>query len=124
MDLDRGLSHWKKEITEGYKLKRVRGALFLELRPVVPFEPVSTDAMPFGNQWVAQIKRDGVRVLTYFDGKEVRLINRKLNDRTLQYPEISNIRSYSSANSVILDGEVISLKDGKPSFHEIMRRDS
>lgn len=95
----------------------------MELTPVIPFEPISTDALPESSDWVAQIKWDGVRMLTYFDGKEVRLINRRLNDRTMQYPEIANISSYCNAKSVILDGEIIALKDGKPSFHEIMRRD-
>jgi bifunctional non-homologous end joining protein LigD len=95
----------------------------MELTPVIPFEPISTNALPESSDWVAQIKWDGVRMLTYFDGNEVRLINRRLNDRTMQYPEIANISSYCKAKSVILDGEIIALKDGKPSFHEIMRRD-
>lgn len=95
----------------------------MELTPVIPFEPISTEALPESGDWVAQIKWDGVRMLTYFDGNEVRLINRRLNDRTMQYPEIANISSYCNAKSVILDGEIIALKDGKPSFHEIMRRD-
>ncbi|MDU0203665.1 MULTISPECIES: RNA ligase family protein [Paenibacillus] len=95
----------------------------MELTPVIPFEPISTEALPESGDWVAQIKWDGVRMLTYFDGNEVRLINRRLNDRTMQYPEIANISTYCKAKSVILDGEIIALKDGKPSFHEIMRRD-
>jgi bifunctional non-homologous end joining protein LigD len=95
----------------------------MELTPVIPFEPISTEALPESGDWVAQIKWDGVRMLTYFDGNEVRLINRRLNDRTMQYPEIADISSYCKAKSVILDGEIIALKDGKPSFHEIMRRD-
>ncbi|NOV00308.1 ATP-dependent DNA ligase [Paenibacillus planticolens] len=95
----------------------------MELSPVIPFEPISTNTLPASGDWVAQIKWDGVRMLTYFDGKEVRLINRRLNDRTIQYPEIADIASYCKAKSVILDGEIIALKDGKPSFHEIMRRD-
>lgn len=96
----------------------------MELHPVVPFEPTRTDVFPDGPQWVAQIKWDGVRVLTYYDGREVRLFNRRLHERTLHYPEMTDISSYCNADSVILDGEVIALgSDGKPSFYEVMRRD-
>lgn len=96
----------------------------MELKPIIPFEPVKTDQIPEGKQWISQVKWDGVRILTYNDGKRVRLFNRKLKERTSHYPELLNIQSYCHAKSVILDGEVIALgADGKPSFHEVMRRD-
>ncbi len=57
------------------------------LKPVVPFEPINTDKLPAGDHWVAQVKWDGVRMLSYFDGSNVQLVNRKLNNRSLQYPE-------------------------------------
>lgn len=93
------------------------------MKPIKPFEPIRKDTIPNGN-WITQIKWDGVRILTYYDGKEVRLYNRKMNERTQNYPELVDIKSYCEADSIILDGEVIALgKDGKPSFHEVMRRD-
>lgn len=96
----------------------------MDLNLVVPFEPISTDAFPDGPEWVSQVKWDGVRILTYFDGHESRLFNRRKNERTLHYPEITDVYSYCNADSVILDGEVIALgSDGKPSFYEVMRRD-
>ncbi|USG67723.1 DNA ligase [Brevibacillus ruminantium] len=96
----------------------------MELKPIIPFEPISTEQYPDGPDWVAQIKWDGVRVLTYFDGSVVRLWNRKMHERTLHYPEITDLTTYCHASSVILDGEVIALgSDGKPSFYEVMRRD-
>ncbi|MEJ8544397.1 DNA ligase [Brevibacillus borstelensis] len=96
----------------------------MELEPIYPFEPIHADSIPSGTNWVAQIKWDGVRMLTYFDGSQIRLINRKLNDRSPQYPEFVNIARYCSASSVILDGEIIAFDSNKPSFHEIMKRDS
>ncbi|HET7627320.1 MAG TPA: RNA ligase family protein [Bacillales bacterium] len=92
--------------------------------PVVPFEPVTTETIPQGEHWIAQIKWDGVRVLTYYDGTTIELYNRKKNKRTDHYPELHAVKSYCRARSMILDGEVIALgNDGKPSFHEVMRRD-
>lgn len=96
----------------------------MNLKPVIPFEPIKTDQIPSGNEWIAQVKWDGVRILTYYDGQDVQLYNRRLNNRTLQYPELLEINQYCSASSVIVDGEMIALKNGKPSFHQIMRRDS
>lgn len=96
----------------------------MELKPVIPFEPVKVNKLPVGDEWIAQVKWDGVRILTYFDGNSVRLFNRKLNERTLQFPELINLKRYCSASSIILDGEVIALKKGKPSFQNVMKRDS
>jgi len=96
----------------------------MQFKPIRPFEPISTSTPPAGDNWIAQIKWDGVRMLFYFDGHETRLYNRKINERTNQYPEFLDIRSFCRANSVILDGEIIAFNQSKPSFHEVMRRDS
>ena len=96
----------------------------MKLKPVVPFEPVSAAELPTGDKWLAQIKWDGVRMLTYWDGSEARLVNRRGNDRSVQYPEFITPHSYCSASSFILDGEFVALADGVPSFFEIMKRDS
>ncbi|WP_248926421.1 RNA ligase family protein [Paenibacillus hamazuiensis] len=94
------------------------------MEPILPFEPVRSEHIPTGDNWIYEIKWDGVRILTYFDGTNCRLFNRKANDRTLHYPEIRDVSAYTRAHSFILDGEVVALAaDGKPSFHEVMRRD-
>ncbi|WP_085521777.1 ATP-dependent DNA ligase [Tuberibacillus sp. Marseille-P3662] len=96
----------------------------MNLQPIVPFEPIRMDQAPNGESLIAQVKWDGVRVLTYYDGETVNLFNRKQNNRTEQFPELIEIQNYCDASSVILDGEVIALgTDGQPSFHEVMRRD-
>ncbi|WP_430509541.1 non-homologous end-joining DNA ligase [Gottfriedia solisilvae] len=96
----------------------------MELIPIHPFEPVSSNTVPEGQDWISQIKWDGVRILSYWNGEETKLYNRKLNERTYTFPELTNIRSYTNADSIILDGEVIALdQNGNPSFHEVMRRD-
>lgn len=95
----------------------------MDLTPIVPFEPILCDRGPAGDNWIAQIKWDGVRMLAYHDGRETRLINRKRNDRTAQYPEFQRTQEYCGASSFILDGEMIAFDANKPSFHEVMRRD-
>ncbi|AIQ50922.1 ATP-dependent DNA ligase [Paenibacillus sp. FSL R7-0331] len=95
----------------------------MEVKPVKPFEPVLAAQLPSGSQWIAQIKWDGVRMLSCYDGSSIELVNRRGNRRTLQYPELTVQGRYCRADSYILDGEVIALSGGKPSFHEVMRRD-
>ncbi|WP_426334263.1 DNA ligase [Paenibacillus silvae] len=94
-------------------------------KPLIPFEPVSRDTLPAGSQWIAQIKWDGVRMLAYENGQELRLVNRRLHDRTVQYPELVRPRNLCSASSYILDGEIIALDPdtGRPSFYHVLRRD-
>lgn len=93
------------------------------LEPIEPFEPLSSQDLPEGENWIYQVKWDGVRMLVYLFDKTIKLINRNLNDKTCQYPELLNRQLYCTAESFILDGEIIALKKGKPSFHEIMKRD-
>ncbi|WP_458125695.1 ATP-dependent DNA ligase [Paenibacillus sp. Z3-2] len=94
-------------------------------KPLIPFEPISRDTLPTGPQWIAQVKWDGVRMLAYEDGQELRLVNRRLHERTAQYPELVTPRNLCSGSSYILDGEVIALDPdtGKPSFYHVLRRD-
>lgn len=95
------------------------------LSPIVPMEPKSASKVTDSKHTVSQIKWDGVRILTYWDGSKVELWNRRLNRRTAHYPELLDLTAYCRARSIVLDGEVIALgQDGKPSFHEVMRRDA
>ncbi|MCY9657511.1 RNA ligase family protein [Paenibacillus chondroitinus] len=93
------------------------------MKPITPFEPVTSDSIPIGD-WRYEIKWDGTRIVTYHSDAKTRLFNRKHHERTYHYPELTNITQYCKADSVIFDGEVIALaEDGRPSFHEVMRRD-
>ncbi|WP_404521654.1 MULTISPECIES: DNA ligase [unclassified Paenibacillus] len=95
-----------------------------EMKPVIPFEPVQSEQIPTEGLWRYEIKWDGTRILTYHNQGSTRLFNRKQHERTPLYPELATFSSYCQAESIILDGEMIALgADGKPSFHDIMRRD-
>jgi bifunctional non-homologous end joining protein LigD len=94
------------------------------LQPLSPFEPITGERLPEGERWIAQLKWDGVRMLAYYNGVQTRLINRRLHERTARYPELNDMAAYCSARSVILDGEIVAFSEGKPSFQQVMRRDS
>lgn len=82
-----------------------------------PGHPLTDPACAF------QLKWDGVRMLAFLDGGRVRLQNRRLRDRTAVYPELAALPSLVSARQAILDGEVIVLHEGRPSFPRVLQRD-
>jgi len=90
---------------------------------VVPMEPVS-HPRPFSRpDYRFQLKFDGVRIVAFVGGGGVRLQNRRLRDRTGRYPELAGLVDDVAAEEAVLDGEMVVLKDGKPSFPAILERD-
>lgn len=92
------------------------------MKPIKPMEPVLYHE-PFDDPaYVYQVKWDGVRSLAYADGS-VRLVNRHLNDRTDQYPEITEALA-GLPEGTVLDGEMVALgENGKPDFYRVMKRE-
>jgi len=73
--------------------------------------------------YVYQVKWDGVRILASIKDGEVTLVNKHMRDRSMQYGELQSLSEHVDAQNAILDGEVVVLKEGKPHFPSIMRRD-
>jgi DNA ligase-1 len=69
-------------------------------------------------------KLDGARVQVHKDGDDVRIYSRTGNDVTAAAPEVVEAVRALSARALILDGEVIALKqDGAPhAFQDTMSR--
>lgn len=79
---------------------------------------------PFADSgWLYQVKWDGVRNLTLVDGGEIRHWSRRLRERTRLFPELNGLARAVGGRRVVLDGEIIVLKGGKPSFSAILERD-
>lgn len=71
-----------------------------------------------------QVKWDGIRILAHIKHGNTLLFNRKKANKTIQYPEITTALSKLFPKSnLILDGEMISLHNGKPRFDYIVKRD-
>ncbi len=62
-------------------------------------------------------------MLAFKEGERVRLQNRKGHDRTAQYPELQQLAGLVKAKDALLDGEVVVMESGKPSFPRIIQRD-
>lgn len=81
---------------------------------------------PFDSEeYIYEIKYDGTRAIGYIDreNKKVRLLNRReiwFQDR---YPELKDIWQNIDAQKVILDGEIVVMKEGKPDFYLLELRE-
>lgn len=84
-------------------------------------EPVLATELENQGNHIYQVKWDGVRMLTFVTGGNVVLQNRNLRVKTSSFPELDCLAN-SPLQPLILDGEVISIRDGKPDFGMILRR--
>jgi bifunctional non-homologous end joining protein LigD len=76
--------------------------------------------LPTGQDWAYEFKWDGVRTLVDSSTSGFTLTSRLGNDVTIAYPELAGLAGV--ADDVLLDGEVVSLVDGRPSFSALQSR--
>jgi bifunctional non-homologous end joining protein LigD len=78
---------------------------------------------PSGDEWLYEIKWDGVRALCTVDDGQVRMVSRNGNRMDRQYPELSILPHRINAKQAILDGEIAALDaKGVPSFEKLQQR--
>ena len=68
-----------------------------------------------------EFKWDGVRAIAYVSGGEVRLVSRNDKDMAASYPELAVLAGRVDA-PVILDGEIVALRAGRPDFGALQSR--
>jgi len=77
---------------------------------------------PFDHpDWLFEPKLDGIRVLAYVQGENVRIATRYGRDQTSQFPEIVRHLKEQCLHA-ILDGEIVAFENGKPGFTPMMKR--
>ena len=91
--------------------------------PMIPMEPVSRENLFQSEDWLYQVKWDGVRMLAYLEGAEIELFNRKQRRRTENYPEVVQAAATLSCSSAILDGEIVVMNQGKADFFQVLKRE-
>lgn len=91
---------------------------------IKPMEPVLIHQLPEKMNYVAQIKWDGIRILANIYDDDIQLYTRNMQLRTLTYPEIvMELSTQFAGRQLILDGECVAIKDGKPDFFQVLKRD-
>lgn len=84
---------------------------------------IAENVAPFADEkYIYEMKWDGERCVAYLDPKGGTELRNKRNVRMLpKVPELAEIHSQAKKRC-ILDGELLCLVDGKPSFSTIQRR--
>jgi bifunctional non-homologous end joining protein LigD len=77
-------------------------------------------SVPAGPEWLHEVKWDGMRVLADIRDGRVRLTARSENDVTASYPELTGLGEVIP--DALLDGEVVALEGGRPSFAALAER--
>jgi bifunctional non-homologous end joining protein LigD len=81
------------------------------------------DALPEGDEWLYEAKFDGYRALTLKNGSRVKLLSRKGNDLTADYPAVRQAVAAVNAKSALIDGEIVAFDEsGRPSFQQLHHR--
>jgi bifunctional non-homologous end joining protein LigD len=70
--------------------------------------------LPTGADWCYEVKWDGMRLLADVSAEGLRLFSRNDKDKTRTFPELAGLTSVGA--DVLLDGEVVALAGGVPSF--------
>ncbi len=80
-------------------------------------------AVPEGSEWVYEVKWDGFRGLCFLKEQELRILSRNGNLLNAQFPELLQLPQSISANTAILDSEIVAFDpDGRPSFSLMQQR--
>ena len=89
------------------------------MQPMLATRAPSGNALPTGDQWAYEVKWDGVRVLADTTCGGLRLRARSGRDVTVTYPELTGMEAVQGA---VLDGEVVVMAGGIPSFEALAER--
>ncbi|HEY2166491.1 MAG TPA: non-homologous end-joining DNA ligase [Jatrophihabitantaceae bacterium] len=76
--------------------------------------------LPRGPEWAFEFKWDGIRALLDVSDDGVRISSRAGNDVTAAYPEL--VAQAEGLEDALLDGEIVVISDGRPSFEALQRR--
>jgi bifunctional non-homologous end joining protein LigD len=68
-----------------------------------------------------ELKWDGVRAVAYVRDGDLRLLSRNDKDMSASYPELHAL-GHLAAEPLVLDGEIVALRDGRPDFGALQNR--
>jgi bifunctional non-homologous end joining protein LigD len=90
------------------------------MRPMLATPAEAGTPPPAGAEWAHEVKWDGMRLLADVSDGELRLTSRTEQDVTVTFPELAPLAS--AVADAHLDGEVVALVDGRPSFGALADR--
>ena len=87
---------------------------------MLPMLATKGDHVPTGTGWIHEVKWDGMRVLVDRTADRLRIWSRNENDVTVSFPELHALAEVGA--DFLLDGEVVALGEGVPSFGALADR--
>ena len=88
------------------------------MRPMLASRGTSVPTDP---GWIHEVKWDGMRVLAEVTDGVLRLWSRNENDVTVSFPELHDV-GVLAAHDVLLDGEIVAMAGGIPTFAALADR--
>lgn len=85
-----------------------------------PMLATLTETVPVGPEWVHEVKWDGMRVIVEAKGGSLTVTSRTGRDVTVAYPELAPMAQLF--DDMVLDGELVAMVDGRPSFAGLTER--
>jgi len=89
------------------------------VQPMLATRAATPADLPSGAEWAFEVKWDGVRLLADTTGPRPRLLTRNGRDAAVAYPELAGLAHVEGA---VLDGEVVAMSGGIPSFEALAER--
>lgn len=89
------------------------------MKPYKPMLAQSAEAPFSSDNWIFEVKWDGIRALSYVN-QEISVKSRNQKELMGNFPELSELRALTS--KAVLDGEIIVMKEGKPDFQSLIQR--
>ena len=84
---------------------------------IEPALATAIEKVPSGERWLHEIKFDGYRVQVHLANEAVKIFTRRGNDWTKRFRKIADDAWHISADSAIIDGEVVvPAEDGTTDF--------
>jgi len=105
-------------------LSRIPGARAVAMPDAIePMTAALAERPPLGDDWLLEVKWDGVRAIAFIDNEELRLVSRNGIRSERQYPELAIVPHRIAARQAVLDGEIAALDEkGVARFHLIQPR--
>ncbi len=106
-------------------LVRLRSDLRPPPEPLPPLQPMMATLIHEAfdrDGWIFEPKWDGVRTLGVCAPEETVLFSRRQNDVTATYPELARLHDRLVAIDAVIDGEIVAMEQGRPSFEKLQSR--
>lgn len=91
-------------------------------RRIYPMLATLVDEPFDSNDWLFEVKWDGYRAIAFLEDSKLRFVSRNQNEYS-RFTDLRDMPSYISAQSAVIDGEIVALDgEGRPSFSLMQER--